>query len=171
MKGIDKSTEGIAVARHHLSTDHMLSSSNRITYEEYAVEDIASVFDVVLALEIIEHVSSPDIFLRHCASRVRPGGALVLSTMNRTALSYALGIVAAERILGWLPRGTHDWTKFPTPEEVADVLERQTGMKTVEVRGVRFNPLTGGFYLHDDTSVNYILAAVKEPEETPAEEG
>lgn len=159
--GIDKSEEGIAVAKYHAEKDPTLLSSGRLHYREAAIEDMNERFDVVLALEIIEHVAQPDSFIRHCAGCVREGGVLILSTLNRTVASYGLSIIAAERILGWLPPGTHDWTRFPTPEEVTDVINRQTALETDEVVGVGFNPLTGKFSITEDTSVNYILTAVK----------
>lgn len=162
--GIDKSREGIAVARHHAEQDPEFLGSNRLMYEEAAVEDLVAStqnFDCVLALEIVEHVNEPASFITNCSALVRPGGLLVLSTLNRTVASYALGIVVAERILGWLPPGTHDWKRFPTPEEVSDVIERRTALVTDDVVGIAFNPLFGNFSIVKDTSVNYMLTAVR----------
>lgn len=135
-------------------------------YREAAVEDLSaakSTYDVVLALEIIEHVAEPALFVSHCASLVRHGGVLILSTLNRTVASYVQGIVAAERILGWLPRGTHDWTKFPTPEEVADIIDKKTDLTPHEVVGISYNPLKGSFSIVQDKSVNYLLTAIRPP--------
>lgn len=162
--GVDKSRESIDVARFHASQDPYLTTSNRLEYKEAAAEDLvtdAASFDVVLALEIIEHVANPTAFLHSCASLVREGGLLVISTLNRTVASYALGIVAAERILHWLPRGTHDWTKFPRPEEVAHIIQTETKLTAAEVVGVGFKPLSGTFTIVDDTSINYILTAIR----------
>lgn len=160
--GIDKSSEGIAVARTHAAKDPAIASTDVLRYREAAVEDVLNSgenFDVVLALEIIEHVAEPARFLRHCASLVREGGVLILSTLNRTVASYVLGIVAAERVLGWLPPGTHDWTRFPTPEEVADVIRKETNLVPEEAVGVAYNPFRGSFSIVETTNVNYMLTA------------
>lgn len=162
--GIDVSKESLDVARFHSSKDPYLMASNRLEYKEAAVEDLVTdtvSFDVVLALEIIEHVSNPTAFVCSCASLVREGGVLILSTLNRTVASYALGIVAAERILQWLPRGTHDWTKFPRPEEVAQIIQTETKLIPTEVIGIGYKPLSGTFAIVRDTSVNYILTATR----------
>lgn len=156
------SSEGIGVARAHAVKDPAIASNDVLRYREAAVEDVLNSgedFDVVLALEIIEHVSEPAKFLTNCASLVREGGVLILSTLNRTAASYALGIIAAEHVLGWLPPGTHDWTKFPTPEEVADIIRRETKLVPEEAVGVAYNPFRGSFSLVETTNVNYMLTA------------
>jgi 2-polyprenyl-6-hydroxyphenyl methylase/3-demethylubiquinone-9 3-methyltransferase len=104
----------------------------------------------------------PDIaaFIGVCARVVRPGGMMLLSTINRTAKAFALAIVGAEYVLRWLPRGTHQWDRFVTPEELSRALSA-SGLRTVETRGLTFNPLTRQWELSDDTSVNYFLAAAK----------
>lgn len=156
------STESIMVAKQHATMDPFLTSSGLLQYKEGSVEDLVleqSKFDVVLALEIIEHVNEPVAFVSDCASLVREGGVLVLSTLNRTLKSYALGIVAAERILGWLAPGTHDWNKFPRPEEVAQIIKNKTALVPEEVVGIEYNPLSGRFAVGDDINMNYILTA------------
>jgi 2-polyprenyl-6-hydroxyphenyl methylase / 3-demethylubiquinone-9 3-methyltransferase len=164
--GVDMAAEGIAVARAHADQDCGLAAAGNLRYEVCAAEDLVArgaAFDAVLALEVVEHVAEPNQFLRNCAALVKPGGLLVLSTLNRTAASYALGVVAAERVLRWLPEGTHDWSRFPTPHEVAASLESEGGLRCDEVVGVSFNPLSNSFSLSADTSINYILTAVKPP--------
>lgn len=119
-------------------------------------------FDIVLALEIIEHVPDPAAFVATCARLLKPGGLAVFSTLNRTPKSFALGIVAAEYILRWVPRGTHSWKKFVKPSELAG-FTRQAGLTPQDISGLVFQPLTGVFALSKtDADVNYFMAAVKD---------
>lgn len=162
--GIDMSPDAIAVAEKHYQLDEILARQGNLRYEQAAVEDLATRgdrFNVVLALEIIEHVTEPAQFIRDCCALVQNGGLLVMSTLNRTLLSYALGIVAAERVLQWLPPGTHDWSKFPRPEEVADVIADGTGLVPGSAVGVAYRPVSGSFRIVQDTSVNYIICATR----------
>jgi 2-polyprenyl-6-hydroxyphenyl methylase/3-demethylubiquinone-9 3-methyltransferase len=118
-------------------------------------------FDVVLALEIVEHVAEPESFVRTCAQLCRPGGLVIFSTLNRTARSFALGIVAAEYVLGWVPRGTHDWKKFLQPAELGGHM-RRGGLTPLDVTGMIYNPLKQNFALsRTDIAVNYFLTAEK----------
>ena len=132
-----------------------------IDYREEEVEDVArrgERFDLVLAMEVVEHVADVPAFVGACCRAVKPGGLLVMSTLNRTLRAYALAIVGAEYILGWLPRGTHQWDKFVTPDELADAVEAR-GLSVADTRGVSYNPLADGWSLSRDTGVNYMLAA------------
>lgn len=162
--GVDMAAKAIDVAISHAEGDPALVEDGRLRYQTKAVEQLVDEgrsFDAVLALEIVEHVAAPEKFLKSCSELVRPGGLLIVSTLNRTAASYALGIIAAERLFRWLPKGTHDWTRFPTPEEVAECLEIDCGLVADELSGISFNPLRNCFYLSEDASVNYIMTAFK----------
>src|SRR5262249_44639658 len=120
-------------------------------------------FDVVLTLEIIEHVADRDAFCAAAARLVKPGGALVAATLNRTLKAYALAVIGAEYVLGWLPRGTHDWNKFVRPSELAAGL-RRNGLALVEAVGVTYSPLTDSWSLGKDLDVNYMMTATKPPD-------
>lgn len=156
LTAIDPGGEGLAVARRR--NDEMALG---IDYRRASLEDLlaaAARFDLVVALEVVEHVPDPGRFLEDCIRLVRPGGAIVLSTLNRTARSFAFGIVAAEYLLGWLPRGTHQWRRFLKPSEVARPL-RRAGATVLDVTGVVYDPVRDRFRLSDDPSVNYLLFA------------
>ena len=156
--GIDGSPETIGVAALHA-----VEAGLRIDYRVASAEAVAEqeTFDLVLALEVVEHVADVAAFLRACAALVSPGGLLVLSTLNRTARSFALGIVGLEYVLGWLPRGTHDWRKFLRPSEIAAHL-RAGGLELRDVTGLVFDPLRNRFRLdRRDLAVNYLLSATK----------
>lgn len=115
-------------------------------------------YDIVLAMEVVEHVADVEAFVAACCAAVRPGGLLVMATLNRTLKSFALAIVGAEYVLRWLPRGTHDWHKFVTPDELAAALARQ-GFSETDRRGVVYNPFADRWSLSADTDVNYMIAA------------
>ncbi len=156
--GIDPAQENIAAARAHAQP-----SGLQIDYRAARVEELAgegAQFDAVIALEVVEHVPDVAAFTGVCAQILRPGGMMLLSTINRTAKSFALAIVGAEYVLRWLPRGTHQWDRFVTPEELSRALSA-SGLRTVETRGLTFNPLTRQWRLSADTSVNYFMAAAK----------
>jgi 2-polyprenyl-6-hydroxyphenyl methylase/3-demethylubiquinone-9 3-methyltransferase len=155
--GIDASDAGVAAARAHAAQSG-LAIDYRVATAETLVAAGEAAFDAVLALEIVEHVTDPAAFLRTCARLVAPGGLLVVSTLNRTPKAFALAIVGAEYVLGWLPRGTHDWSKFLKPEEVAAPL-REQGLAIEEPVGVVFDPIAGVWRLAGDTGVNYMLTA------------
>lgn len=157
--GVDAGKENIRVAKAH-AQEHGLS----IEYLATTVEQVAASgkkFDVVTALEIVEHVADVPVFMDALCKIVKPGGLLVMSTLNRTPKSYLLGIVAAEHILRWLPPGTHDWKKFQKPSELAKHL-RAGGLEVTDVRGLIYNPLSREFSLDaEDLNVNYLLTAIK----------
>ena len=155
--GLDPAPNNVAVARLHAER-----SGLAIDYREEAVEQAAARgerFDLVLALEVVEHVADVPAFVGACAASVRPGGLLVMATLNRTLRSYALAIVGAEYVLGWIPRGTHDWNRFITPDELETAVAR-TGLRAIDTAGMVYNPLRG-WTLSEDTGVNYLLAAVR----------
>lgn len=155
--GADASEENIAVARVH-AAERGLAIDYRATTAEALAESGAR-FDAVLALEIVEHVSDPAGFLRACGTLVKPGGLALLSTLNRTAKSFALAIVGAEWVLGWLPRGTHDWNRFLTPGELSGLCIA-AGLAPVDRTGMTYAPLADRWSLSEnDLSVNYLLTA------------
>ncbi|MBN8530904.1 MAG: bifunctional 2-polyprenyl-6-hydroxyphenol methylase/3-demethylubiquinol 3-O-methyltransferase UbiG [Alphaproteobacteria bacterium] len=156
--GIDASEKNIAVA-----TLHAEKSGTNVTYRHASAEQLVAEgkrFDLVLALEVVEHVADVEGFLAAACSLVRPGGALAASTLNRTALSYALAIVGAEYIMRWLPKGTHQWSKFLRPSELTNALCRQ-GMEIAGMKGLFYNPLSGDWMLTERLDVNYLLFATK----------
>ncbi|KAG0495874.1 hypothetical protein HPP92_000565 [Vanilla planifolia] len=141
-----------------------IRKTSSIEYICTTAEHLASTnrkFDVVLALEVIEHVADPLDFCQSLSALVAPGGATVISTVNRSMRAYATAIVVAEYLLNWLPRGTHQWSKFLTPEELVLVLQRAS-ISVEEMAGFVYNPLTGVWSLSDDTSVNFIVFGTKE---------
>ena len=157
--GIDAGAENIKIAKEH-ARQHSLS----IHYEATSVEKLAATgkkFDIVTALEIIEHVADPALFISACCRLVKKNGLLIFSTLNRTPKSFMLGIVAAEYILRWVPAGTHDWKKFVRPSELARPIE-QAGGEVVDISGLVYNPLSRTFSINaTDIDVNYFLAAKK----------
>jgi 2-polyprenyl-6-hydroxyphenyl methylase/3-demethylubiquinone-9 3-methyltransferase len=156
--GIDPAPNNIAVAIRHAQALDVEVDYRAETAE--ALVAAGETFDVVLAMEVVEHVPQPDDFVRMACLLVRPGGLLVLSTLNRTAKSFALAIVGAEYVLRWLPRGTHRWQQFLTPEELAMPV-RAAGLKVIERQGLVYDILRDRWTTSPDTAVNYLLAAVR----------
>lgn len=159
--GLDAALENVAAAAAHAE-----AAGLRIDYRHGAAEDLAAAgerFDIVLAMEIVEHVADAGAFLDAAAALVRPGGMLVAATLNRTLKSYLLAIVGAEYVLGWLPRGSHDWEKFLRPSEIARHV-RAAGLTLEDISGVSYSPLGDTWRLTRDTGVNYMVFAVKEAE-------
>jgi 2-polyprenyl-6-hydroxyphenyl methylase/3-demethylubiquinone-9 3-methyltransferase len=156
--GIDPALENIEAARRHAAAQELA-----ITYRAARVEDLAAegrTFDAVSCLEVVEHVPEVGAFLKTCASLVRPGGLMLLSTINRTVKAYLLAIVGAEYVLRWLPVGTHQWERFVTPDELTRHL-RAAGMGAPTLEGLVYAPLTDAWSLSSDTDVNYFAAAPK----------
>ncbi|MBA4275050.1 MAG: 3-demethylubiquinone-9 3-O-methyltransferase, partial [Alphaproteobacteria bacterium] len=143
---------------------HAQQSGLDIRYQATTAEDVAKseqAFDIVLALEIVEHVADVDLFLRSVTSLVKPGGLLIMSTLNRTAKSYLMAIVGAEYVLRMLPRGTHSWKQFIRPSELAKSVTR-CGLNINEIKGLTLDPLKWEWRIHPtDLDVNYLLSAHK----------
>ena len=158
--GVDADAAGIAAAIAHAGEMGL-----EIEYRADAAEVLAAEgrrFDAVVASEVIEHVADREAFADALAALLRPGGVLVLTTINRTRRSYAAAIVAAEYVLRWVPRGTHDWSKFPTPEELKELFEPR-GFAVDPALGLAYDPIEGGFHPSVDTRVNYALTATRMP--------
>jgi 2-polyprenyl-6-hydroxyphenyl methylase/3-demethylubiquinone-9 3-methyltransferase len=156
--GADPSTTNIEVARLHAAQSGLAIDYRATTAE--ALGDAGERFDVVLAMEVVEHVADVDLFVRKCADMVKPGGLMVAATLNRTIKSFALAIVGAEYILRWLPIGTHQWDKFITPAELETTLE-EAGLRVIGETGVVYVPFADRWRLSDDSDVNYMMVADK----------
>jgi 2-polyprenyl-6-hydroxyphenyl methylase/3-demethylubiquinone-9 3-methyltransferase len=155
--GIDATPPGLEAARAHA-----VRSDLAIDYRVGSAESLLAAgenpFDLVLALEIVEHVADPNLFLQTCAQLVAPGGVLVVSTLNRTPKAFAMAIVGAEHLMRWLPVGTHDWAKFLKPEEIAAPLTEQ-GLAVEPAVGMVYDPFSATWRLSRDASVNYMMTA------------
>lgn len=156
--GIDPAEKNVRIAALHAEESGVPVDYRATTAE--ALADAGERFDVVLAMEVVEHVADVGLFLARAAEMVKPGGLLFAATLNRTKRSFALAIVGAEYVLGWLPRGTHDWNKFLMPEELQAALEAG-GLVVVDREGVVFNPLADAWRRSGDVSVNYVMLAEK----------
>lgn len=157
--GADAAAENIEVARLHAEQSGLAIDYRAVTAESLLAE--GAQFDVVLALEIVEHVADPQQFLTTCARLLRPGGVLIASTLNRTPQSFAAAIVGAEWVMRWLPRGTHAWRRFIRPDELAGMFEA-AGVRVVDRAGMVFNPLGWSWSLsRRDLAVNYLMAGVR----------
>jgi 2-polyprenyl-6-hydroxyphenyl methylase/3-demethylubiquinone-9 3-methyltransferase len=156
--GIDAAAPTIEVARAHAEASG-LTIDYRVADAETLARD-GKRFDVALALEIVEHVADRDAFFAALGALVRPGGAFIGATLNRTGRSFALAIVGAEYLLGWLPRGTHDWQRFVRPSEFVLGLRRH-GLVTTRLAGLSYDLSRGDWAESEDLSVNYMLAAVR----------
>ena len=157
--GLDPAAANITVARRHADRAGLA-----IDYRDETVEAVtarADAFDIVLAMEVVEHVADVPAFVAACCAAVKPGGLLVVATINRTLRAFALAIVGAEYVLGWLPKGTHQWDKFVTPEELSAAVA-EGGLSVTDRRGVVYNPLADEWLLARDTAVNYMIAAERD---------
>ena len=154
--GLDASTEAVAAARAHASGRKLQPSYRAGAPEVLHSEGLR--FPIVTALEVIEHVPDPAIFVRILAELLEPGGLLFLSTLNRTARSFAAAKVGAEYLLRWLPVGTHDWRRFITPVELGGLV-RAAGLQVLDVAGLTPDPLRGGWHISHNLAVNYLLVA------------
>ncbi|MDG1117938.1 MAG: bifunctional 2-polyprenyl-6-hydroxyphenol methylase/3-demethylubiquinol 3-O-methyltransferase UbiG [Flavimaricola sp.] len=157
--GVDAAPRNIPVAQVHAE-----QSGLTIDYRVGTAEDMAAAgeqFDVVLNMEVVEHVAEPLGYLTACRMLLKPGGLHICSTINRNPKSFAMAIVGAEWVMRWLPKGTHDWAKFITPDELFSLLQK-AGLDPVDRKGFQFNPINWSWRLSDrDLSVNYVTASTK----------
>jgi 2-polyprenyl-6-hydroxyphenyl methylase/3-demethylubiquinone-9 3-methyltransferase len=156
--GIDPSSTHIEVARLHAAKSGLAIDYRATTAEALAAD--GERFDLVLAMEVVEHVADVGAFVATCAALVKPGGLLLVATINRTPKAFALAIVGAEYVLRWLPRGTHDYSKLVRPAELKDAFAA-AGLAFADETGLRYNPLTDSWTRSADMGVNYMIAAEK----------
>jgi 2-polyprenyl-6-hydroxyphenyl methylase/3-demethylubiquinone-9 3-methyltransferase len=157
--GADAAERNIPVAQIHAEQSGLAIDYRHTTAEAMAAK--GEQFDAILNMEVVEHVADPQGFLDICAQLLKPGGLHVCSTINRNAKSYMMAIIGAEHVMRWLPKGTHDWSKFITPDELFGFLEK-AGLDPVDRKGFVFNPISWSWSLSDrDLSVNYVTASVK----------
>jgi 2-polyprenyl-6-hydroxyphenyl methylase / 3-demethylubiquinone-9 3-methyltransferase len=154
--GADPAANNIAVAKLHAAETGVAVDYRSTTAE--ALADAGERFDIVLAMEVIEHVTDVNLFIRRCAEMVKPGGLMITATLNRTLKAFALAIVGAEYVLRWLPRGTHQWDKFVTPEELESALQAGR-LHRIGESGVIYNLLADKWQLSSDMDVNYMITA------------
>ena len=154
--GADPASANIEVANLHAAANRLAIDYRSTTAE--ALADAGERFDVVLAMEVVEHVADVGLFVRRCAAMVEPGGLMIAATINRTLKSFALAIVGAEYVLRWLPRGTHRWDRFVTPNEIEIAL---AGLRITDTTGLIYHPLADRWQLSSDVDVNYMITAEK----------
>jgi 2-polyprenyl-6-hydroxyphenyl methylase/3-demethylubiquinone-9 3-methyltransferase len=158
MVGVDPAAANIVAAQAHAEQSELAIDYRCSTAEELVEQH--EQFDLVLAMEVVEHVADVPLFVASCASLVRPGGLMIAATLNRTLKSFALAIVGAEYILRWLPVGTHRWDKFVTPNELELAMEK-SGLSFVHEQGVIYNLIADRWQLSSDLDVNYMMTAEK----------
>ncbi|UCH75143.1 MAG: bifunctional 2-polyprenyl-6-hydroxyphenol methylase/3-demethylubiquinol 3-O-methyltransferase UbiG [Rhodospirillales bacterium] len=157
--GIDPTARNIEIARWHAAQEGL-----SIEYRHGLAEHVVATgerFDVVVNAEVVEHVADPQQLMKDCGDLVKPGGLLLVATLNRTARAFLLAIVGAEYVLRWLPKGTHEWHRFLRPDEIRGML-RRSGLRTTEIVGVSYSPIADRWRLSRDTGVNFMLLAAKE---------
>ena len=154
--GVDPSEKNISTARVHADEQDLAIDYRAMTAEALAAK--GETFDVILNMEVIEHVAEPRDFVQTCSELLKPNGLIFIATINRTLKSFGLAIVGAEYILGWLPKGTHQWEKFISPEEL-DAWLGASGLKPLDRTGVTYNPFSGEWRRARDLDVNYMLVA------------
>ncbi len=156
--GIDPAEKNIKTASVHADEQALDIQYRAMTAEDLAQE--GRQFDIILNMEVVEHVADVELFMTPCAGLVKPGGIMFVATLNRTLKAWGLAIIGAEYVLGWLPKGTHQWEKFVTPQELTAALAAG-GMKVRDTAGVFYNPLTATWNKSKDTDVNYMVVAEK----------
>jgi 2-polyprenyl-6-hydroxyphenyl methylase/3-demethylubiquinone-9 3-methyltransferase len=156
--GADPASANIAAAKLHAEEAGVMVDYRVAVAEELA--DAGERFDIVLAMEVVEHVADLNLFVARCAEMVKPGGLMIVATLNRTLKSFALAIVGAEYVLRWLPRGTHQWDKFVTPNELEIALER-SGLRLTDQTGVIYNLIADRWQISADMDVNFMVTAEK----------
>jgi len=157
MTGLDASKNNIEVAKLHSMEMNLDINYIHSSPDNFKVENK---FDVILNMEIVEHVANVDLFFQNCSELINKNGMMFVSTINRNLKSYLFAIIGAEYFLRWLPIGTHDWNKFITPNELEIILSKKNFV-TDEIIGMKFNPLTKKWYASSDSSVNYIATYLK----------
>lgn len=157
--GADAAAGNIPVAQVHAEQSGLEIDYRNVTAE--ALAEAGEQFDVVLNMEVVEHVADPQAYLTACQQLLKPGGLMICSTINRNPKSFAMAIVGAEYIMRWLPKGTHEWHKFITPDELVSLIQN-AGLEPVDRKGFVFNPVSWQWKISDrDLSVNYVTASVK----------
>ena len=155
--GIDASEKNIKVAKVHSKKSNLkirYINSSPEQFKEYEK------FDIILNLEVVEHVENVNLYMQSCYKLLKRGGLIFTATLNRTLTSYIKAIIGAEYVLRWLPIGTHDWNKFLKPEELEKELLNQK-LKTIDIKGLNFNPITNKWSESENLSVNYIICSTK----------
>ena len=165
MSKLGADVTGVDIVEKNIKTASAHAKDNKlpIKYLVNTVEELATKkqkYDVILNMEVIEHVSDVSLFIESCSHLLSKNGIMIFASLNRTFISYGLAIIGVEYILGWLPKGTHDWNKFITPDELK-VLFKSSKLKIDEIKGVKYNPLFDTWKISDDLSVNYLGSSVK----------
>jgi 2-polyprenyl-6-hydroxyphenyl methylase / 3-demethylubiquinone-9 3-methyltransferase len=154
--GIDAAERNIAIARLHAEQSGVAVDYSVTTSEALAAT--GRTFDLVLNMEVVEHVDNVPLYMKSCADLVAPGGLMLTATLNRTARALAFAVIGAEYVLGWLPKGTHDWKKFLTPDEIKALITRN-GLKVTDQTGVVYHPLADDWRKSRDMAINYMVMA------------